>query len=112
MALSAHSLYMDTCMARNQPSLATCISPQPCQELAIRTRTGESLFLCGGKWGDCCLSLTFHGSFSLPPVKQELCFLPSLAPTPLPAQLPRKSGEARLHLAAGAWGFRESQGKV
>lgn len=37
---------------------------------------------------------------------------PRLAPTPLPAQLPRKAGEAGLHRAAGAWGFRESQGKV
>lgn len=73
---------------------------------------GKVFFGGGGMGWGCCLSLTFHSIFSLPPVRQELCFLLSLAHTPLPTQLPRKAGEAGLHLAAGAWGFRESQGKV
>ena len=64
-------------------------------------------------WGrGCCPSLTFHSSFSLPPARQELCFLPGMVPAPLTAQLPRRAGESRLHLAQGAQGFGQGQGKV
>lgn len=60
-----------------------------------------------GFFGACFLSLAFHGSFSLPPVRQRLCFLPGL----VPAQLPRKAAEARLHLPQGHGVLGRARGK-
>lgn len=40
---------------------------------------GEGQVVWGG---GCCPSLNFHSSFSLPPARQELCFLPGPAPAP------------------------------